>query len=125
MDSATHSYRLGLLAATGTGVLLVLSSGALGIIGSGEHDRIYLGVLAVAVAGAVLGRLRPRGMVWALLAALVAQLLTVVVALAAGWHEGASVVDIVGINAMFASLWALGAWLFHRAYDAGRRARVP
>ena len=39
------------------------------------------------------------------------------VALVTGVPEEASIVDILGINAMYAALFCLSAWLFRRAAD--------
>jgi len=115
------SYRLGLGLAVATALFLFLAVGALGIIGDGGRpDRIYAAVLAVAVIGAAVARLRPRGMVLAMAAAALSQAVVTAAALLAGLHEpeNASVVDIVGINAMYAVLWSVSAWLFHRAAAA-------
>lgn len=59
---------------------------AVGIIGTEDNpaNLIYGGVLAVAAAGAIIARLRPRGMARAMIAAAFAQMLTFVVALTAG-----------------------------------------
>jgi hypothetical protein len=61
----------------------------------------------------------------ALAATALAQALVTLTALLAGLHatEGASLVDIVGINAMYVALWATSALLFGRA--AGLQADAP
>ena len=117
MTSKT-SYRLALGLAVATVLFLIWAIGALGIIGEGGRpDRMYLGVFAVAVIGTLVARLRPRGMALVLLATALAQALVAVIALIAGYqhNEGASVVEILGINAMYVVLFALSAWLFARA----------
>ena len=53
----------------------------------------------------------------ALLATAATQVLVTVVALVAGVPEEASIVDILGINAMYAALFCLSAWLFRRAAE--------
>lgn len=125
MRAASTYYRLAIAVALATLLFLVWAIGALGIIGEGGRpDRMYVGVLAVAVIGTVVARLRARGMAWTLLATALAQVLVAVIALAAGLHrtEGASALDIIGLNAMYAALFAWSAWLFRRAAD--RRAPV-
>jgi hypothetical protein len=120
MKSASTYYRLGIGVAVATVLFLVWAVGALGIIGEGgEPDRIFVGVLAVLAVGTVVARLRPRGMALALLATAAAQLLVAVIAIAAGLQdtEGASVVEILGINAMYAALFGLSSWLFWRAAE--------
>ena len=47
-------------------------------------------------------------------------MLVTLVALVAGVPEDASILDIIGINAMYAALFCLSAWLFR-----GRPSRTP
>jgi hypothetical protein len=111
-------YRLAVGVALATVLFLIWAIGALGIIGEGGRpDRMYAGVLAVCAIGTLIARLRPRGMALALLATALAQVLVAVVALIAGLQhtEGASVAEILGLNAMYAALFSLSAWLFRRA----------
>lgn len=125
--TATTAYRLGVAVAAFTVLFLVFGIGALGIIGEGgEPDRMYLGVLAVLLVGTVVARLRAAGMALALAATAAAQMLVAVVALVLGYQEepGASVIEILGLNAMYAGLFGLSAWLFRRA-AAGAPARQP
>jgi hypothetical protein len=114
----TTSYLLGVGAAVGTVLFLILAIGALGIIGGGgRDDRVYLAVPAVLVLGTIVARLRASGMYLALLATAATQVLVTVVALVAGVPPEASILDILGINAMFAALFCLSAWLFRRAAE--------
>jgi hypothetical protein len=118
MKTAHTYYRLAIGVAVATVLFLIYGIGALGIIGAGGRpDRMYAGVLAVLVLGTVAARLRPRGMALALLATAAAQLLVAVIALVAGLQhtEGASVLEILALNAMYAALFGLSAWLFRRA----------
>ena len=124
--TANVSYRLALGLTVLTVLFLVYGIGALGIIGAGgEPDRMYVGVLAVLVLGTVSARLQPAGMALALVATAAAQMLVAVIAIVLGYQDepGASVVEILGLNAMYAGLFGLSAWLFWRA-GAGRR-EVP
>jgi hypothetical protein len=111
-------YRLAVGVALATVLFLIWAIGALGVIGAGGRpDRMYAGVLAVCAIGTLIARLRPRGMALALLATALAHVLVAVVALIAGLQhtEGASVAEILGLNAMYAALFSLSAWLFRRA----------
>lgn len=122
MRPASTYYRLAAVVAVATVLFLILAIGALGIIGAGGRpDRIYAGVLLVGGIGTLVARLRPRGMAVALAATAGAQALITLTAFLAGLHEteGASALDIVGVNAMYVALWTLSAWLFRRA--AGQR----
>lgn len=114
----TTSYRLGIAVALGTVLLLLIGVGALGVIGAGgEADKVYLAVPAVLVVGSLVARLRVPGMSVALLATAVTQVLAPVVAFAAGLEgtEGASLVDVLGLTAMFSGLFLLSAWFFQRS----------
>jgi hypothetical protein len=124
--TANVTYRLALGLAALTALFLVYGIGALGIIGAGgEPDRMYVGVLVVLVVGTVAARLRPAGMALTLFATATAQMLIAVLAVVAGYQDepGASVVEILGVNAMYAGLFGLSAWLFWRIGSG--RPEVP
>ncbi len=114
--SSTTRYALALGASIGTVLFLLLGIGALGIVGDGEHDAVYLAAPATALLVAVAARFRPRGMALALACAALATLL------AGAWSVGlvvtdrasASVGDVVMLTAMYALLFALAARLFTR-----------
>jgi hypothetical protein len=115
--SRSVAYRLGAGLAIATAVFLVWANLALGIIGS-ENDPandLYLGVLAVLLAGAAIARLRPRAMGYVLIATAVTQLAIGLYALLAGLDHG------LQIDAAFAALWLGSAWLFRLA----RRQAAP
>jgi hypothetical protein len=116
--ASTTTYRLALAVAAGTALFLVLGAGALGIIGAGGRaDRAYLAVLVVLVVGAAVARLRPRGMATVLVATAATQVAVPVVVLLGDpdLAQTVSVVDVVGLTAMFAGLFLLSAWLFRRS----------
>jgi len=126
MRSARTYYRLAVGVAVGTVLLLMFGIGALGIIGAGgPADLMYVGAAALGLVGAAVARFRARGTAVALAVAAVATLLVGLVAVAAGLHrsDGASVVEILGLSGMYAGLFAVSAWLFHRAEEAARPAR--
>ena len=121
MRPSRTRYLAGLGLALTTVLLLVLAAGALGIVGAGgAPDRPFLAVPAVLVLGTVAARLRPAAMAVALLATASAQSVVafgsaVAVRAGAGEYAGASVVDVLGVSAMFVALFVGAAWLFHRA----------
>jgi hypothetical protein len=122
----TTPYRLAVAVALGTSLLLVYGAGALGIIGDGgRRDLMYAAVLVVGLIGTALSRLRPKGMAMTLAAMGLAQILVTGIALLAGLADDASVLDLLGLTAMFAGLFALSAWLFHRAANHPSPARQP
>jgi hypothetical protein len=118
-------FALALATTVVTVLFLVLSMGALGIIGEGGRpDRVYVVVLGVLVIGTALARFRSREMALVLGATAAAQALVALGAIVAVVAEvddfaGASVIDLVGINAMFVGLFGLAAWLFLRAAGSG------
>jgi hypothetical protein len=117
MQTVLTSYRLAVVVALGTALVLLYGMGALGVIGSGGRaDLMYFVVLGVGLIGAVIARLRARGMALALGVTALGPIIVAVIALAAGLqdNEGASVIEILGLNAMFAAGFGLSAWLFRR-----------
>lgn len=145
MSHGSHlPYRAAFAIACLTGLILLFINAAAGIIGDGPINLMYLGVLATAFLGAVLARFRPRGMAFTLLATAAAQILIPLIALiiwkTAGpslltdpgsphppFHPG--ILQVFGLNAVFAASWLVSAFLFRRAGDRGPgtrlRPRVP
>lgn len=108
------AYRAAAAVALATGFALVWVNLAVGIIGSEGHpaNRVYAGVLAVAIAGALLARLRPAGMASALDVTALAQALASAVA----WAAGETVAALFSL--LFALPWLVSAGLFRRAAAA-------
>ena len=112
--TSTLRYVVALGVSIGTVLFLLLGIGALGIVGDGDHDAVYLAAPAVGLLVALVTRFRPHGM------ALAAAALTTV--LAGAWSVGlvatdrvsASLPDVVMLTGMYAALFALAAWLFRR-----------
>jgi hypothetical protein len=112
-------HRAAVALAVATALFLVWSNLAVGLIGSEKNpdNLMYLGVIAVAIVGALIARFRPHGMARALFATALAQALVAVIALALGMHHSAesSVSEILGINAFFVALFVVSGFLFQRA----------
>jgi hypothetical protein len=107
-----RSYRVAAAVAVLSALFLVWANLAVGLIGN-EQDPVnlmYFGVLVVGAGGALLSRFRPQGMARALGA-------MTAIALFTGMqrHPGISVLEILGVNAFFAVLFASAALLFRRA----------
>ena len=116
--AGTIAYRAAVGVALTAALLLVWINLAVGIIGEPDElaNVMYVGVLAVGIAGTVIARLRPEGMARALLATALAQALVAVIALIAGKASPvSSVSEIVGVNALFVGLFVGSAWLFRHA----------
>jgi hypothetical protein len=113
------AYRAAAGVVLAAGLLLVWITLAVGVIGDPDEplNALYIGVLAVGIAGALIARFRPRGMARALSATALAQALVAAIALIAGEHEapGGSVSEVVGLNGFFVAVFLVSAWLFRRA----------
>jgi hypothetical protein len=108
--SSNLSCRLGAAVAILAAFLTLWVNGAVGMIGSegNPYNLVFLGVPALALAGAVFARFRPEGMSRAMIAAAIAQ----AAAGAAGLPS-----DMLGgiFSAGFALFWLLAAALFRNA----------
>jgi hypothetical protein len=112
--SERGAYAAGAAFAVAAGLLQSWVNLAVGIIGSEDDPAnwIYAAVLAVAVAGTLLARLRPCGMACAMTASAIAQGLAFVVA----WTAN---LGFTGpITVFFVALWLIAADLFRKAARA-------
>jgi hypothetical protein len=117
--SCNRWYRGGVAVALSTAFLLVWVNGAVGIIGDEGNpaNLMFLGVIAIALAGSVGARFRATGMARAMIAAAVAQTVVALVTLAYGLGatEPHYIPGVLILIEGFAGLWLLSAWLFSRA----------
>lgn len=109
-------------------LILIWANLAVGVIGTEDDpaNLMYVGVLAVGMAGAFVARFQPDGMARAMVAMAVAQTLVALIALAAGLGSPWSgPVDIVFVNGFFVALYLGSAGLFgHAARGGAERAAV-
>lgn len=116
------AYRFAVGVALAAAFILLWVNGAVGIIGDESNDAnmMYFGVLAVGFIGAIIARFRPLGMVRALYATALAQVLVAAIALIAGLGSDGPIWprDILILTGLFAALWLLSAWLFRNAARA-------
>lgn len=127
---ADHAYRVAVGAAMAVALLLIWVNLAVGLIAFAggpearlpsepeQHNAanvVYLGVLAVGLISAVIGRLRADGMARALLATAIAQALVPVIAEMI-WTSQVTPVEaswsLFGVNGFFVALWAGSASCF-------------
>lgn len=108
--SGSRAYRAAIGVALAGLFLLVWMNGAVGIIGNENNpaNRMYGGVLAIAIIGTLIARARSRGMVITLIAMALAQAVIAVVALFLGHFT-------LILNGFFIALWLVSAWLFRKA----------
>jgi hypothetical protein len=123
------AYRVAVGVALTAAFLLVWINGAVGIIGNEDNpaNLMYFGVLAVLTIGSVMARFRPRGMVRALFATALAQMLVPVIALIA-WrpslNDAPGILGVFMLNAFFAMLFIVSAFLFRHAAQEDNRCLV-
>jgi len=113
------SFRAAAALAVGTGFLLLWANLAVGLVGDEGNpvNWLFVGVLAVAAAGALAARFRAPGLARAMAATAVAQLAAAAIAFAAtpAIPRPGVPVEIAALFGIFPALWLLSAWLFHRA----------
>ncbi len=113
------AHRAAVGVAVAAALLLVWINLAVGIIGNEGNpaNLMYIGVLAVGIIGALIARFQPHGMARALFATALAQMLVVVIALAARLGTSGPVWprDVLIATGFFATLWLGSALLFRRA----------
>ena len=129
-NSGGTAYRVASGIAVAAALVLFWMNAAVGIIGDGPVNLMYLGVLTVGFVGAFIAGFQPRGMALALFATAVAQMLVPVIALViwkAGWQDllidpnspnppfDPGIALVFGLNAVFAMLWVVSAWMFRKA----------
>jgi hypothetical protein len=113
------AYRLAVGVALAAAFLLVWINLAVGIIGEPDEvaNLMYIGVLAIGVAGAFVARFRQQEMARALLATASAQALVAVITLIFRWGSGSppGILGILILNVFFVSLFVGSALLFRYA----------
>ena len=125
MNSQKTIVRLATALAIGAALMLAWLSLGVGIIGADGDpaNRMYFGVIALGLVGAVLARFRPQGMAFALLAVAVAQAAVGAFAIIGGLGRPYSgPLELVLLNGFFVALFAASAWLFQRANRLGQVA---
>jgi hypothetical protein len=111
MARGSNAYIVAACLGLGTGFLTVWINLAVGIIGDEDNaaNWVFVAVLAVAVVGALIARLRPAGLSRAMVVTGVAQLLVAPYAWSLGSPEG------VATSLVFAAAWFGAAVLFRVA----------
>lgn len=101
-------------------------SGAVGIIGNeGEiSNLLFVGVIAITLAGSVIALFRPAGMAVAMVVAAVAQAAVPVVASIIGDSKMAAIwaPEVIILTLVFTAMWLASARLFRDAAQATNRA---
>lgn len=110
------AHRIAIASAIGSTLLLIWVNLAVGLIGSGGHagNLMYAGVVAIAIISTILSRFKPKGMQYAMFAVVGSLALLTAIAFMANMHHypGSSSAEILGVNAFFATLFAISGLLF-------------
>ncbi|MBK7141302.1 MAG: hypothetical protein IPH75_04385 [bacterium] len=112
------AYRGGVGVACAAGLLLIWVNLAVGLIGSEDNpaNALYCAVIAVGLIGVSISSLKPRGMALAMFATAAVQALVPVIAMLI-WQPPFTLglVQVLGANTLFVSLWVISASLFRHA----------
>lgn len=115
-SSSNIIYRVAFAMTIGSTFLLVWVNLAVGLIGSGPNaaNLMYAGIVALIIIGTFVSRFTAKGMERVMFAVVVAFMLVASIQLLSGMNEysGSSVIEIIGVNAFFATLFAISGLLF-------------
>ena len=118
-QSRSGAYRAGAALAALTAVLLLWINGAVGIIGDeGEPaNRLYPFVVALALGGSLIARLKPQGVSRAMTIAAAAQLAVPLAAslLWPGQSPALAQPEVIGLTVVFCGFWLGAAALARRS----------
>lgn len=109
-------YRVAVGFSLFTGLFLIWSNLAVGIIGSENQaiNLLYFGVIAVGIIGAFIVRFQSQGMAYVMFAMAFTQSAIAAFALFTGAARlpESSVIEIIGVNGFFVMLFVVAALLF-------------
>jgi hypothetical protein len=116
-------HKAAIAMAVGSTFFLIWANLAVGLIGGGPNlgNLMYLGVIAVIIIGSIRVGFSASGMEKVMYLTAGTLVLVAAIALITGMDQypGSSVNEIIGVNGMFALLFAIAGSLFHYA------GRVP
>ncbi|WP_428236049.1 hypothetical protein [Gracilimonas sp.] len=117
--SGSAAYRAAVGLTLATGFLLIWSNLAVGIIGSEDNpiNLWYFGVIVIGILGSFFARFKAEGMVITLFVAAFTQALIAARAIFGGYYQSppSSVLEILGVNGFFVTLWIVSALMFKYA----------
>lgn len=115
------AYRVAIGFALLTGLFLIWSNLAVGLIGSedNEFNLLYFLVIGVGIMGAFIARFKANGMIITLCSMAAIQAIITIAALFTGMAEvsASSVYEILAINGFFITAFIVAAMLFHYAAE--------
>lgn len=115
------AYRVAVGFALFTGLFLIWSNLAVGLIGSenNEFNSLYFLVIGVGVMGAFIAKFRAIGLMYTLFTMAATQVIIAITALFTDMADvpGSSVYEILAVNGFFITLFVVAAMLFRYAAD--------
>lgn len=117
--TAGTAYKAAVGIALFTGLFLIWSNLAVGIIGSEDNtfNLIYFGIPLIGIIGAIIVRFKAEGLAKTMFTLCFAHMLVTVIALITGMHQvpDSSVMKVLIVNAFFIFLFGVSALLFRYA----------
>ncbi|MEX0844699.1 MAG: hypothetical protein WD022_05435 [Balneolaceae bacterium] len=113
------AYRVAVGFALFTGLFLIWSNLAVGLIGSENNafNSLYFLVIGIGVCGAFIAKFKANGLMFTLFAMAAAQVVIAIAALFTGMADvpESSVYEILAVNGFFVTLFVVAAMLFRYA----------
>ena len=113
------AYQAAVVLALAASVLIMWTTGAVGIIGSETNpgNLVFVGLVPLAIVGAIIARGRAAQMAWAMSVVAIGQILVPVVAFASIANPKSDVLqpEVFIAAAFLAALWFASAWFFRKA----------
>lgn len=114
--SSNFIFRLATSIAILSSFLLIWVNLAVGLIGSGPNiaNLMYIAVFAILIGGTYFSRLAPQRLQWVMFIAASSLFVFAIIQLLAKMYEypGSSIVEILGVNSFFATLFLCAGLLF-------------
>jgi len=115
-SSSNIIHKAAVSLAIGSTLLLIWANLAVGLIGSGPNvaNLMYIGVIAIVIAGTFLSNFSAKGMERVMFTSAFALALFIVIQLLGKMYQypGSSIIEVIGINSFFATLFAISGCLF-------------
>jgi predicted membrane channel-forming protein YqfA (hemolysin III family) len=115
-QSQKTKYKFGVAVALGSGLFLIWSNAAVGLIGSEDNifNLWFFGVILVGIVGTFVSKLKASGLERTMYAMTIGQALLMVIALMTGMQyvPHSSVMEIVAVNGFFMTLYLVAGLLF-------------
>lgn len=113
------AFQAAVILALGAAVLIMWTTGAVGVIGSEANpgNLLYVGVVALAIVASIIARGRAAEMVWAMVTVAVATVLVPIVGFAGVADPVSDVLqpEVPIATGVFVAMWLASAWLFRKS----------